>query len=51
MFCLCKAAIIGLYVSENVKRKLFSPSHVYDYTLCGRDLALTLSICGKVFIL
>jgi len=35
------AAIIRPHVSENVKRKLYSCSHTYDYNIYGRDLAVT----------
>jgi len=40
MFRLNKAAIIRLYVSENVKRKLYASSCTYNHKICGRDLAL-----------
>jgi hypothetical protein len=33
MFWLHKAAIIRPHLSENAKRKLYNPSHTFDYKM------------------
>jgi hypothetical protein len=48
MFRLNKAAIIRLNVSEDVKIKLYSCSHTYDYNIYGRHFVLTL--CKSCFM-
>jgi len=45
MFSLHKATIISPYVSGNIKRKLHSCDHTYDYKIYGRDPILTECMC------